>query len=140
MKCGARLPPQLPRLQAGCFLSRSNLPSCDFFRAAMLGCTTRFAAALSSLLAAKLYSACNCSAVPLSATSITFLICVRIAFLAARFNSRRFSLCRICFLALLVWGIGGPLTRAENQGRKTNDAGIFMEMDAVLQPQKATYF
>src|SRR5262249_2236718 len=89
---------------AGCLACRRRA-SWDFLRAAKLGWTTRLAAALSSFLAARLYSLRSWSGLPALAAAITFLICVLMALLMERWSRRRFSFCRSRFLALLVWGI-----------------------------------
>src|SRR5437660_5863365 len=93
--------------------------SCDFLRAARLGCTTRRAAALSSFLAARLYSARSWSRLPSLATVTNFLICVLMALLVARLRNRRFSYWRSRFLALPVCGIDLPHLLRWLSGRDT---------------------
>src|SRR5579863_925555 len=65
---------------------------------------TCLAAALSSRLAARLYSFCNSSTVP-SAAAVVRLICVLSVLMMARLCTRRFSALRRFFLALRVCGI-----------------------------------
>src|SRR5262249_2837892 len=77
---------------------------CDFFRDARFLWMTLRLAALSSFLAAVLYSGCSASSGPSSAAVKRFR-CVLITRIVVLLRTRFFSLLRRFFLALLVCGI-----------------------------------
>src|SRR5262245_19507907 len=81
------------RRQPLAFLQLASRASCDLRRAAVFGWITRLAAALSSFLMAALISASSLSGFDLSASK-TVLMWILIAFLTARFRSRRLADCR----------------------------------------------